>query len=662
MIANHTRALVALTLAVLTVLVLSIPVFSDKGQAPVVAGVLDLSGWDFDAKGSVRLDGQWDFYWERLLMSDDLDGNGPAPSGVLNLPGTWKGYRLAEKELPGTGYATLRLRVLLPPDHDQLALYIPNLLTAYKLWVNNQLVASAGEVGTSQDSSSPQYRPAIVSLDARAHTLDLVLHLSNFEHREAGPQRSLELGSELLLRQQKSRTAVAQAALLGGMGFLGLHYLLLSGIGRGTSVYLYLGLFFLLVSVRSFVAYDLALDSLPAGVGWEWHIKADFLSSAALTVVAIRTITAMFPAEAVPRFVSAGSAFGAVALVVPLLTSASVTSRLMTAYHILNLTTVAYAVIVGTRAVLNRRANAWPYLIVATAGWMGVSIEILRFQRISYVNGPLPVLIWFVLVLFQALLHTRDHGRLAQQRTALLETNHELNATLQEQLRELRAARSLLATQEEAHNRKIAEFLHSRVQTRLLVIWHQLKQLEAWLHPDKPQAVQVLTKARAQLEEVREKDIRLASHLLHPTAISVGLVPALRTLSTEYSDHFRTVIGVSPEIEALDDVRENRIPESVRLTAYRVAAEGLGNVVVHAGATEVRIDLSLTSAGELRLSLQDNGRGFEPGTTAHGLGLRTIAARISESGGHWTLQSRPGEGARLEAVIPLASTNPGPTT
>ena len=85
-------------------------------------GILDLSGWNFDHNGPVRLNGEWEFYWGRLLKPDDFSGTTlPGMTGFFNLPGYWNGYDSDGKRLKGNGYATFRLKVRMTPGQDQRA-------------------------------------------------------------------------------------------------------------------------------------------------------------------------------------------------------------------------------------------------------------------------------------------------------------------------------------------------------------------------------------------------------------------------------------------------------------------------------------------------------------------------------------------------------------
>jgi signal transduction histidine kinase len=83
-----------------------------------------------------------------------------------------------------------------------------------------------------------------------------------------------------------------------------------------------------------------------------------------------------------------------------------------------------------------------------------------------------------------------------------------------------------------------------------------------------------------------------------------------------------------------------------------VFKEAVHNVARHARATQVRVRLELRP-GALRLSIQDNGRGFDPAAAGDGHGLGSLRERARKLSGELHLASRPGEGTRLEVEVPL---------
>ena len=84
----------------------------------------------------------------------------------------------------------------------------------------------------------------------------------------------------------------------------------------------------------------------------------------------------------------------------------------------------------------------------------------------------------------------------------------------------------------------------------------------------------------------------------------------------------------------------------------RIAQESLTNVLRHARAQDIEVSLSFTS-DELRLCVADDGVGFDPAAGHEGFGLQGMRERASRIGAELVVTSRPGEGSRIETVVPL---------
>ena len=153
---------------------------------------------------------------------------------------------------------------------------------------------------------------------------------------------------------------------------------------------------------------------------------------------------------------------------------------------------------------------------------------------------------------------------------------------LQQRVDELQESRRQITAAEERLRREIAEVLHSRVQSKLLVAGHQLGRVESMVDDDPASAKKLLAETRMELDEIREREIRDASHLLHPSIIRIGLVPAVRSLIGRFEDFFRISIEVDSHLPKLDNIVDNQLPEELRLTAYRCVEEALNNIQRHA--------------------------------------------------------------------------------
>ena len=92
---------------------------------------------------------------------------------------------------------------------------------------------------------------------------------------------------------------------------------------------------------------------------------------------------------------------------------------------------------------------------------------------------------------------------------------------------------------------------------------------------------------------------------------------------------------------------EDALPPALHLAIYRIAQEALNNVARHARAEHARVELQ-TTVSRVRLSVSDDGQGFEPGPQgpAH-LGLRSMAERAAEAGADLRVESAPGRGSSV---------------
>jgi two-component system, NarL family, sensor kinase len=85
----------------------------------------------------------------------------------------------------------------------------------------------------------------------------------------------------------------------------------------------------------------------------------------------------------------------------------------------------------------------------------------------------------------------------------------------------------------------------------------------------------------------------------------------------------------------------NRLTRPLQELCYQVAREALANVVRHAGATRVTIEV-VKDGGHVQLAIRDNGRGLPAVSATGGIGLKGLRERVELMGGKLRLESRPG--------------------
>ena len=237
-------------------------------------------------------------------------------------------------------------------------------------------------------------------------------------------------------------------------------------------------------------------------------------------------------------------------------------------------------------------------------------------------------------------------GYLAYHRRRL---RREIEFAQERQLLTQQRAAAVLAA-EEAERRRIGADLHDGVGQLLSVVKLHLsglsEELESRLDPGEQQ--RFATAIEVVDESVRE--VRGISHDLLPNALlKRGLALAVR----EFLDRLRRPGQLNIQLETFG-LAAAHLPTEVEYALYRVVQEAVQNIVKHAHATAITLQL-ICHPGELTLVVEDNGVGFgpaAPGAEA-GIGLHNMAGRIAYLGGELLVDSSPGRGTTLTAVVPL---------
>jgi PAS domain S-box-containing protein len=205
-----------------------------------------------------------------------------------------------------------------------------------------------------------------------------------------------------------------------------------------------------------------------------------------------------------------------------------------------------------------------------------------------------------------------------------------------------------LVRAEEAERKRIARELHDRVGQALSAL---NINLDIVLRSDAlaPAARQRLADSVNLVESTLQSIEGVMAELRPPLLDEYGLGAALAWHAEEFAR--RTGIKVSVDDEAIEAVRSLRLEAALAL--YRIAQEALNNVLKHARAAAVRIEVTL-DGNDVVLSVQDDGAGFDLAHAPRGrLGMTTMRERAEAAGGRLEVDSAPGRGTRVAATVPL---------
>lgn len=120
-----------------------------KSPDPIaVKGILDLREIQNSKNFIINLNGEWEFYWKRMMHPHDFNGVKTSPDYYGKVPSYWTDYPQEQVKTEKFGYATYRLTILLPPGYrDALGIDLPVFDSSYDIYLNGKYLGGSGTVG-----------------------------------------------------------------------------------------------------------------------------------------------------------------------------------------------------------------------------------------------------------------------------------------------------------------------------------------------------------------------------------------------------------------------------------------------------------------------------------------------------------------------------------
>jgi PAS domain S-box-containing protein len=204
---------------------------------------------------------------------------------------------------------------------------------------------------------------------------------------------------------------------------------------------------------------------------------------------------------------------------------------------------------------------------------------------------------------------------------------------------EMRASRARIVAAADNARRRIERDLHDGAQQRLVALALEVRLARSRVEKEPADAVPLMDRIAQELSEA-SAELRELARGIHPAVLTErGLAPAITALAD------RAPVDVD-----ILELPEDRFPPAAEATAYFTVAEALTNVAKYADASHATVRLAQENGG-LAIEVRDDGKGGAIATP--GSGLAGLADRVGALDGSLEVESPPGEGTLLRAVLPL---------
>lgn len=247
---------------------------SASGQE-VIDGVIDLSKVDL-RDNAVTLNGDWEFYWNELISPDSIRFFEP---DYYAFPKLWNGGETRNgKKISAQGYATYRIRILLPPKTPQLAISLGEAYCSYRLFYDGFEIGRNGVVAKTKEQSVPDWMPQVIPIARYQNTLTFVIQVSNFRHTKGGVREPIMIGDRKVLNAKRDFDFSYDFLLSGSLIMGGLFFLGLFMFGQHERSVLFFALFCITFSYRMIGSGEYAVHALYPNMSWNLIIRSEYLS------------------------------------------------------------------------------------------------------------------------------------------------------------------------------------------------------------------------------------------------------------------------------------------------------------------------------------------------------------------------------------------------
>ena len=683
-------ALKSITIALLCLLLMSCQ--TQPSPVRVAEGVLDLRHIQQGDEFTVRMNGGWEFYFSTFIygtpgeISDSLH-----PDCYGRVPGYWNEYAVDGKKLPRFGFGTYRALILLPSGYrDRMGFDMPVFDTSYEIAVNGVTMARNGTPARSRAESIPAYEPLFFSYTPDKDTLELLIRVSNYEHRRGGFWMPLKAGTFHTIQTNFTNQWFVSIAASGMLFASFLFFFIFYMLDRRDKKLLMFSVLVLCIALRPFLSAPY-LISIADFRNWYMIIRGEYLILYMMIASGAWLAYLIYPTLWFRRFALAVDAvfLAGVALVLFLpvyLFSYSVWVIQATAMIVL-----LYAIMMSIRGAMRKRWSDLFYLIGFLAVGIGIIADILLANALEE-NQQLYILsfLMLVFVLIQATLLIREwivRGREREQLSAELEElNRNLETRVRERTRELsEKSDELNARNEEIaqQNRKLSETISLKNKI-FSVISHDLRS---------PVVNILYSLYLLKEEEYRDKTESLADSCIQYSQMLITLLENMLVWGRGQEDMIRNAPAendladiILTNISILKDSADRK---NISLNFTQVGRSkgwfdrDLADIIIRnllsnaikytnrGGRVTVHVKGREESADWVTIKICDNGvgiseerqrklfTGHEIDTThgtdhekGTGIGLKLVYELVTISKGTITVDSTPGSGTCFTVILP----------
>ncbi len=386
-----------------------------------VNGTLDLSQWKL-SDGTVELNGEWEFYWNKLLTNSEFNDQKNLDAYIVTVPQPWSKYTSIVDSISDQGYATYRLHVRTSlPAGSFLSLKIGTFSSSYKLFINDSEIASSGIVSSSCVDYVPGYNPQTCVFSTSGGDFDIIVQVANFHFHDGGFWNSISLGTYKDIQSLKDISLGKELFIIGALALSALYYLSFFLMKRVGIINLYFSLTCMIAILTYDLLNEMLLVKLFPGINFKCYVFLWYNSTQWLPFVFLLYVGELFASKyhkAVTKVLFTITLFcTSFTLIAPI----SLYTRFGRVGDYIMLLQLACTIILAVSGLKSKKTLALMYLVATTVMLLSALHDfLLAANRINSPFGSITSFGFFIVLLVHILMNSRISANEYNEKIRLL--------------------------------------------------------------------------------------------------------------------------------------------------------------------------------------------------------------------------------------------------
>ncbi|TAE70826.1 MAG: hypothetical protein EAZ85_11435 [Bacteroidetes bacterium] len=264
-------------------------IHAEKGKIKLDASI-------FEQQTSVELQGEWEFYWKKLLNPTDFKNNLTKKIEFIKVPSSWTSTYATY------GYATYRINIEFKNKNIEkdIGLFVPKIWSATKIWANNKLILERGKIDSSFKNYENQMVEKIIPLYFYNDKLEIVVQVANYDMFVSGLIQNFRIGEYEKMIVTRNLMNGLDLIWLGCLFLMSVYHFTLYVFRKNNKSTLYFGLACLMIGLRIIVFgehYFYQYLKENNFLNFEWQAKIYYISSFLMISTALLYIHSLYPKQ-----------------------------------------------------------------------------------------------------------------------------------------------------------------------------------------------------------------------------------------------------------------------------------------------------------------------------------------------------------------------------